>query len=91
MIKTHMNNMKNIYHYVSCCCAFVQRLWRSKKKVVVKGCYRRSQRAADRCECYREGHARFRFNHRHERSLLHNHGTLPPVRCSLILVMNRKK
>lgn len=37
MIKTHMNNMKKYLSLCTCCCAFVQRLWRSKKKVVVKG------------------------------------------------------
>ncbi len=83
MIKTHMNNMKK---YLSLCIMLLclcSTVMAQQEKVVVKGCYRRSQRAVDRCECYREGHARFRFNHRHERSLLHNHGTLPPVSVHL--------
>jgi len=55
----------------------------ARKSCCERCCYRRSQRAVDRCECHCEGHARFRFNYRHERSLLHNHGTLPPVSVHL--------
>lgn len=32
----------------------------ARKSCCERCCYRRSQRAVDRCECYREGHARFR-------------------------------
>ena len=46
----------------------------ARKSCCERCCYRRSQRAVDRCECHREGHAR---------SLLHNHGTLPPVSVHL--------
>ena len=82
MIKTHMNNMKK---YLSLCIMLLclcSTVMAQQEKVVVKGVVT-DEAKEPLIGVNVTGHARFRFNHRHERSLLHNHGTLPPVSVHL--------
>lgn len=83
MIKTHMNNMKK---YLSLCIMLLclcSTVMAQQEKVVVKGVVTDEAKEPLIGVNVTVRHARFRFNHRHERSLLHNHGTLPPVSVHL--------